>query len=61
MTTEFAPLVLKPLPSPARLADLALPTRVGLDDPAESVMTDLREVRAGYIRRSVPWSRRRRR
>jgi CBS domain-containing protein len=49
MTSDHAPLTLKPLPQPARLADLAGPSRVGLDDPAESVMTDLREVRAGYI------------
>jgi len=49
MTKEYAPLFLKPLANPARLADLAVPARVGLDDAAESVMTDLREVRAGYI------------
>jgi CBS domain-containing protein len=49
MTTDYAPLSLKPLAHPARLADLAGPERVSLDAPAESVMTDLREVRAGSV------------
>lgn len=49
MTSDYVPLTLKPLARPARLADLPTPSRVGLDAPAESVMTDLREVRAGYI------------
>lgn len=49
MPSDYAPLSLAPLARPARLADLPGPSRVALDDPAESVMTDLREVRAGYI------------
>lgn len=49
MTRDYAPLTLKPLAAPARLADLANPAAATLDDPAESVMTDLREVRAGHI------------
>jgi hypothetical protein len=48
MSRDYAALSLKPLPAPSRLADLPGPAQVGLDDPAESVMTDLREVRAGY-------------
>ncbi len=48
MSRDYAALSLYPMPSPSRLADLPGPAHVGLDDPAESVMTDLREARAGY-------------
>ena len=41
---EYAPLTLTPLPAGARIATPNAPGRVNLDDPAVSVMTDLREV-----------------
>ncbi len=43
---EYAPLTLSPLKSGARVASPNAPGRVTLDDPAFSVMTDLREVSA---------------
>jgi CBS domain-containing protein len=42
----YAPLTLSPLASGARIAQPNAPGRVTLDDPAFSVMTDLREVSA---------------
>jgi CBS domain-containing protein len=42
----YAPLTLTPLPGGARVATPNPPGRVTLDDPAFSVMTDLREVTA---------------
>ena len=43
---EYAPLTLSPLRTGARVASPNAPGRVSLDDPAFSVMTDLREVSA---------------
>ena len=43
---EYSPLLLTPLAARARVSQPASPGRVGLDDPAFSVMTDLREVPA---------------
>jgi len=43
---EYSPLVLVPLTLGARVAEPMAPGRVTLDDPAFSVMTDLREVSA---------------
>jgi CBS domain-containing protein len=43
---EYSALALTRLPAGARIAEPAPPERVGLDDPAFSVMTDLRVVRA---------------
>jgi CBS domain-containing protein len=43
---EYAPLTLSPLAPGARIAHPNAPGRVTLDDPAFSVMTDLREVSA---------------
>jgi CBS domain-containing protein len=43
---EYAPLTLSPLTAGARIAQPNAPGRVTLDDPAFSVMTDLREVSA---------------
>ena len=43
---EYAPLTLSPLKTGARVANPNAPGRVTLDDPAFSVMTDLREVSA---------------
>jgi CBS domain-containing protein len=43
---EYSPLTLVPLGPRARLAEPMSPGRVTLDDPAFSVMTDLREVSA---------------
>jgi CBS domain-containing protein len=43
---EYAPLTLAPLASGAQIAHPNAPGRVTLDDPAFSVMTDLREVSA---------------
>jgi len=43
---EYSALTLTRLPQGARIAEPAPPGRVSLDDPAFSVMTDLREVRA---------------
>jgi CBS domain-containing protein len=43
---EYAPLTLSPLAPGARVAHPNAPGRVTLDDPAFSVMTDLREVAA---------------
>jgi len=43
---EYAPLTLSPLAPGARVAHPNAPGRVALDDPAFSVMTDLREVSA---------------
>ncbi len=41
---EYSPLTLTPLQQGARVAGPMTPGRVSLDDPAFSVMTDLREV-----------------
>src|SRR5258706_8642698 len=41
---EYSPLTLTPLQRGARVAGPMTPGRVSLDDPAFSVMTDLREV-----------------
>lgn len=49
MTRNYATLTLAPLAAGSRLADLAPPARVTLDDPAAAVMTDLREYRAATI------------
>jgi CBS domain-containing protein len=46
---EYAPLTHAPLAQGARVAQPAAPGRVTLDDPAFSVMTDLREVHAATI------------
>ena len=43
---EYSPLTLVKVPAASRVAEPAPPERVGLDDPAFSVMTDLRTVRA---------------
>jgi CBS domain-containing protein len=43
---EYSALKLTPVAPGARVAEPLPPGRVGLDDPAFSVMTDLREVRA---------------
>ena len=43
---EYSPLTLTPLEQGARVAAPMAPARVTLDDPAFSVMTDLREVSA---------------
>lgn len=43
---EYSALKLTPIAAGARLAEPLPPGRVSLDDPAFSVMTDLREVRA---------------
>src|SRR5258705_8618564 len=43
---EYSPLTLTPLLQGARVAGPMTPGRVTLDDPAFSVMTDLREVSA---------------
>jgi CBS-domain-containing membrane protein len=49
MNREYSTLTLSRLASGARLAELAAPAHVTLDDPAISVMTDLREYRAATI------------
>ncbi len=49
MTREYAPLTLAGLAGAARLPEAQPLARVGLDDPAFSVMTDLREVPAASI------------
>jgi CBS domain-containing protein len=49
MSREYATLSLSALPAGVRLADLAPPAHVTLDDPAIEVMTDLREYRAATI------------
>ncbi|HUP96989.1 MAG TPA: CBS domain-containing protein [Usitatibacter sp.] len=43
---EYSALNMSPLQAGARVTEPAPPERVGLDDPAFAVMTDLREVRA---------------
>ena len=43
---EYSALKMSPIPTGARVAEPLPPDRVTLDDPAFSVMTDLREVRA---------------
>ena len=43
---EYSALKMTPLPAGARVAEPSPPERVSLDDPAFSVMTDLRTVRA---------------
>jgi CBS-domain-containing membrane protein len=47
---EYSPLTLVPLGPGARVAEPMTPGRVALDDPAFSVMTDLREVSAATTR-----------
>ena len=47
---EYSALKLTPLASGARVAEPMAPGRVTLDDPAFSVMTDLREVSAATTR-----------
>jgi CBS domain-containing protein len=47
---EYSPLNHAPLESGARVAEPMTPGRVTLDDPAFSVMTDLREVAAATTR-----------
>ncbi|HEX7558864.1 MAG TPA: CBS domain-containing protein [Usitatibacter sp.] len=47
---EYSPLTLAPLGPGARVAEPMAPGRVTLDDPAFSVMTDLREVAAATTR-----------
>jgi CBS domain-containing protein len=44
MTREYSPLSLQPLAAAARISDATPPSRVTLDDPAISVMTDLQHV-----------------
>ncbi len=51
---EYAPLTLKPLTPGARVATPNPPGRVNLDDPAFSVMTDLREVSAAITTPEEP-------
>ena len=46
----YSPLILTPLEAGARVAEPMTPGRVTLDDPAFSVMTDLREVSAATTR-----------
>ena len=46
----YSPLILTPLAAGARVAEPMTPGRVTLDDPAFSVMTDLREVSAATTR-----------
>lgn len=46
MNKEYSALSLTPLPAGSRVVDRDPPKRVCLDDPAFSVMTDLREVAA---------------
>lgn len=46
----YSPLILTPLEPGARVAEPMTPGRVTLDDPAFSVMTDLREVSAATTR-----------
>ncbi len=48
---EYSPLTLTPLQQGARVAGPMTPGRVTLDDPAFSVMTDLREVAAATTTR----------
>ena len=48
---EYSPLTLTPLEQGARVAAPMTPGRVTLDDPAFSVMTDLREVSAATTTR----------
>ena len=43
---EYSPLLLMPLAARVRVSQPATPGRVGLDDPAFAVMTDLRDVAA---------------
>ena len=47
---QYSPLTLVPLGAGARVAEPMSPGRVTLDDPAFSVMTDLREVAAATTR-----------
>lgn len=47
---EYSALNLKPLPSGSRIATPQAPGRAGFDDPALSVMTDIREVAGATIR-----------
>jgi CBS-domain-containing membrane protein len=47
---EYSPLTLTPLGAGARVAEPLAPGRVTLDDPAFSVMTDLRQVSAAMTR-----------
>lgn len=47
---QYSPLTLVPLGPGARVAEPMAPGRVTLDDPAFSVMTDLREVAAATTR-----------
>ena len=54
---QYSPLTHHALPLGARLTQPAGPGRVGLDDPAFSVMTDLREVRAATTTPSELMSR----
>ena len=54
---EYSALTLIPLKAGARVAEQEPPGRVGLDDPAFSVMTDLREVTAATITPGEPMSR----
>ena len=53
MTREYSALTLAPLAAPARVAEPPLP-RVTLDDPAFSVMTDLKQVPAATTRPEEP-------
>lgn len=51
---QYSALTLAPLPAASRVAEPAAPGRVTLDDPAFSVMTDLREVAAVTTRPDEP-------
>jgi CBS domain-containing protein len=53
MTREYSPLTLTPLVHPARVCEPPLP-RVTLDEPAFSVMTDLKQVPAATTTREEP-------
>src|SRR5205823_1036397 len=53
MTREYSALELSPLSAGARVCEPPLP-RVGLDDPAISVMTDLRQVPAATTTSDEP-------
>jgi CBS-domain-containing membrane protein len=54
---EYSPLAHSRLAPAARVAEVAQPERVTLDDPAFAVMTDLREVRAATTTAEEPVDR----
>ena len=54
---EYSALTLAPLSAGSRVAEPLAPERVGLDDPAFSVMTDLRNVKAATTHPHEPVDR----